>query len=426
MNHLLVCVISLFGSPSVFETIVSGNEPEMIVDASDVADHIEVLADDAFEGREGGQRGGRAASSYIEQEIIPLGLTPAGAGKSYFQSFPTRFGTLRNVLIMIPGSDPVLQNDVIVVGAHYDHVGYGNKRNSFGPFGYVHNGADDNASGVAGLIKIAETLAELSISCRRTILLAFWDGEEQGLLGSKYFVKNQPECIQDKKIIFSINLDMIGRLRHRQLNVFGARSATGLETLVTRANNLSEKESLELIFNWDITPDSDHYPFLKAKVPTLMLHTGLHPDYHRPSDDAHLINIEGIEPVLVVTLQVLLQVANRDKMFSFRETAFHESNTSRKKLEEKAFLPIGSRGRWGIGIRDDPANPAAPVVVAIRKGSPAERGGLKIKDRIYEIDGKPIINQKNLMRRLSGVFHDESISVLVSRRGQFLELTWTE
>lgn len=426
MNHLLVCVISLFGSPSVFETIVSGYEPEIIVDASDVADHIQVLADDAFEGREGGQRGGRAASSYIEQEIRPLGLTPAGAGKSYFQSFPTRFGTLRNVLIMIPGSDPVLQNDVIVVGAHYDHVGYGNKRNSFGPFGYVHNGADDNASGVAGLIKIAETLAELPISCRRTILLAFWDGEEQGLLGSKYFVKNQPECIQDKKIIFSINLDMIGRLRHRQLNIFGARSATGLETLVTRANNLSEKESLELIFNWDITPDSDHYPFLKAKVPTLMLHTGLHPDYHRPSDDAHLINIEGIEPVLVVTLQVLLQVANRDKMFSFRETAFHESNTSRKKLEEKAFLPIGSRGRWGIGIRDDPANPAAPVVVAIRQGSPAERGGLKIKDRIYEIDGTPIINQKNLMRRLSGVSHDESISVLVSRRGQFLELTWTE
>ena len=426
MNHLLVCVISLFGSPSVFETIVSGYEPEIIVDASDVADHIQVLADDAFEGREGGQRGGRAASSYIEQEIIPLGLTPAGAGKSYFQSFPTRFGTLRNVLIMIPGSDPVLQNDVIVVGAHYDHVGYGNKRNSFGPFGYVHNGADDNASGVAGLIKIAETLAELPISCRRTILLAFWDGEEQGLLGSKYFVKNQPECIQDKKIIFSINLDMIGRLRHRQLNVFGARSATGLETLVTRANNLSDKESLELIFNWDITPDSDHYPFLKAKVPTLMLHTGLHPDYHRPSDDAHLINIEGIEPVLVVTLQVLLQVANRDKMFSFRETAFHESNTTRKKLEEKAFLPIGSRGRWGIGIRDDPANPAAPVVVGIRQGSPAERGGLKIKDRIYEIDGTPIINQKNLMRRLSGVSHDESISVLVSRRGQFLELTWTE
>ena len=338
MNHLLVCVISLFGSQSVFETIVSGNEPEIIVDASDVADHIQVLADDAFEGREGGQRGGRAASSYIEQEIIPLGLTPAGAGKSYFQSFPTRFGTLRNVLITIPGGDPVLQNDVIVVGAHYDHVGYGNRRNSFGPFGYVHNGADDNASGVAGLIKIAETLAELPISCRRTILFAFWDGEEQGLLGSKYFIKNQPDCMKDKKIIFSINLDMIGRLRRRQLNVFGARSATNLETLVTRANNRHENKSLELIFNWKITPDSDHYPFLKAEVPTLMFHTGLHPDYHRPSDDVHLVNFKGIESVLEVVFQTLLQVANNaGDALSFRRTAFSETNASRKNLRKKHF-----------------------------------------------------------------------------------------
>ena len=427
MNHLFVCVISLFGSQAVFEKTVFGNETEIIVDTSDVEGHIQALADDAFEGREAGRRGGRAAASYIEQEIMPLGLMPAGTGKNFFQSFPTRFGTLRNVLILIPGSDSVLQSEVIVAGAHYDHVGYGNKRNSFGPFGYVHNGADDNASGVAGLIKIAETLAELSEPCRRSILIAFWDGEEQGLLGSKYFLQNHPECIQDKKIVFSINLDMIGRLRRRQLNVFGARSATGLETLVTRANNRYEKESLELIFNWDITPDSDHYPFLKAEIPTLMFHTGLHPDYHRPSDDAHLINIEGIEPVLEVTLQTLLQVANNeDDTFSFRETAFRESNASRKKLEKKAFLPIGSRGRWGIGIRDDPANPAAPVVVAIRKGSPAERGRLQIKDRIHEVGGTPLIDQKDLMRRLSEVSRNDGINVLVSRRGQFLELTWAE
>ena len=220
---------------------------------------------------------------------------------------------------------------------------------------------------------------------------------------------------------------MIGRLRRKQLNIFGARSANGLETLVTHANNRYEKESLELIFNWDITPDSDHYPFLKAGVPTLMFHTGLHPDYHRPSDDAHLINIEGIEPVLEVALQTLLQVANNaDDTFLFRETAFHESNASRKKLEEKAFLPIGSRGRWGIGIRDDPANPAAPVVVAIRKGSPAERGGLQIKDRIYAMDGTPIVDQKDFMKRLSEVSRNDGINILVSRRGQFLELTWTE
>ena len=426
-NHLLVCIISLFCSQAVPEKTVSGNEPEITVDASGIADHVQVLADDAFEGREGGHRGGRAASSYIEQEIRPLGLIPAGANKSYFQSFPTRFGTLRNVLVMIPGSDPVLQSEVIVVGAHYDHVGYGNKRNSFGPFGYVHNGADDNASGVAGLIKIVETLARLPDPCRRTILFAFWDGEEQGLLGSKYFIKNRPDCMQGKNIVFSINLDMIGRLRHSQLSVFGGRSAVGLETLVTHANNRHENKSLELIFNWKITPDSDHYPFLKAEVPTLMFHTGLHPDYHRPSDDVHLVNFKGIESVLEVVFQTLLQVANNaGDTLSFRRTAFSETNASRKKLEEKAFLPAGSRGRWGIGIRDDPANPVAPVVVGIRVGSPAERSQLKIKDRIYGVGGVPITSQQDLMRRLSEVPLDEGVDVLVSRRGQFLKLTWTE
>ena len=158
-----------------------------------------------------------------------------------------------------------------------------------------------------------------------------------------------------------------------------------------------------------------------------MFHTGLHSDYHRPSDDVHLINFKGIESVLEVVFQTLLQVANNaGDTFSFRRTAFSESNASRKKLEEKAFLPVGSRGRWGIGIRDDPANPVAPVVVAIRIGSPAERSQLKIKDRIYGVGGVPITGQQDLMTRLSKVPRDEGIDVLVSRRGEFLTLTWSE
>ena len=138
-------------------------------------------------------------------------------------------------------------------------------------------------------------------------------------------------------------------------------------------------------------------------------------------------------PMLQLNLQHLRSCLNRyisgnntDDTFSFRETALHESNASQKKLEEKAFLPTESRGRWGIGIRDDPANPTAPVVVAIRKGSPAERGRLQIKDRIHEVGGIPIIDQKDLMRRLSEVSRDDGINVLVSRRGQFLELSWKE
>lgn len=427
INYLLVGVVLLFSSQLTLEKTVFCDEARSAVEGLDVAEHVRVLADDAFEGREGGRRGGRAAGSYIEQQISQFELMPAGTERSYFQSFPTRFGTLRNILVMIPGSDTVLKNDVVVIGAHYDHVGYGNARNSFGPFGYIHNGADDNASGVAGLIEIVKKLASLPRPCRRTILLAFWDGEEQGLLGSKYFLNNRPDCIKGKRIIFSINLDMIGRLRNEQLSVFGTRSAIGLETLITRINNRSEESLLELIFNWEIAPNSDHYSFLSADVPTIMFHTGLHPDYHRPSDDSHRINFAGIQPVLDIAFQTLLQVANdADDIFLFRKEAFSESNASRRKLESEAFLPIGSRGRWGIGIRNDLANLGSPVVVAIREGSPAERGGLQIKDRIYKVNGVAITDQKGLMERLSGVPPHAGLDVVVSRRGQFLYLHWTD
>ena len=427
INYLLVGVTLLFGSQLTLEKTVFSDEAKGTVEGYGVAEHVQVLADDTFEGREGGRRGGRAAGSYIEEQMNPFGLIPAGSDGSCFQPFTTRFGTLRNILVMIPGSDAVLQNDVVVIGAHYDHVGFGNARNSFGPFGYIHNGADDNASGVAGLIEIVKKLVALPEPCRRTIIIAFWDGEEQGLLGSKYFLSNRPDCIKGKKIIFSINLDMIGRLRNDQLSVFGARSAIGLETLITRINNRSKQSFMELVFNWEITPNSDHHPFLLANVPTVMFHTGLHPDYHRPSDDSHLVNFAGIESVLDVAFQTLLQVANgADDIFKFRKEAFRESNASRKKLESKAFLPINSRGRWGIGIRNDSANPHSPVVVAIREGSPAERGGLQIKDRIYKVNGVAVTDQKELMETLSGAPSHSGIDVVVSRRGQFLDLHWMD
>ncbi|MFN5757479.1 MAG: M28 family peptidase, partial [Planctomycetia bacterium] len=122
------------------------------IQAADASRHVHALADDAFEGREGGSRGGRAAGAYIVQAIEKLGLEPAGDNGTYYQAF----GGLRNILALLPGSDPAVAHELVIVGAHYDHVGYGNASNSYGPTGYIHNGADDNASGVAGLIEIAE------------------------------------------------------------------------------------------------------------------------------------------------------------------------------------------------------------------------------------------------------------------------------
>ena len=153
---------------------------------SELQRHIEVLADDTFEGREAGARGGQAAAGYIARLLQQCELKPGGDRGSYYQAFNS---SCRNILASMEGSDPQLGQEVIVVGAHYDHVGYGTQRNSYGPWGYIHNGADDNASGVAGLLELAQALSHLPQRPRRTILLAFWDGEEKGLLGSKHWVQ---------------------------------------------------------------------------------------------------------------------------------------------------------------------------------------------------------------------------------------------
>ena len=201
---------------------------------ADAARHVQALADDAFEGREGGTRGGRAAAAYIVDQIAPIGYEPAGDNGSSYQLFGAG---LRNVLALLPGSDPELANEVVVIGAHYDHVGYGTTRNSFGPFGFVHNGADDNASGVAGLIEVMEAVLRLPEPPRRSILFAFWDGEEQGLLGSRHFLRVRPQLLAGKRLVFGVNLDMIGRLRDRRLTVYGIRTASGLRARLVAANN---------------------------------------------------------------------------------------------------------------------------------------------------------------------------------------------
>ena len=366
--------------------------------AADAGRHVGVLADDAFEGREGGTRGGRAAAGYIVEQLEKLDLRPAGDGGTWYQPF----GGLRNILALLPGGDPALARELVVVGAHYDHVGYGKEGNSFGPFGHVHNGADDNASGVAGLLEVAEALGRLEARPRRPILVAFWDGEEQGLLGSRHFLRVRPAAVADATIVFSLNMDMIGRLRGRRLEVFGTRTATGLRAAVTRANSdPANAAGLALSFMWKIEDDSDHYPFIVAGIPTLMLHTGLHDEYHRPSDDAQLVNLDGIEPVARLALGLVRSVADADTPPVFRATARAESDAMKRALESPApFEPGKPRARWGIGSRPDPGEPAAPVVVQVAPGSPAAAAGLLVGDRIIAVSGTRVVDHDAMIARM--------------------------
>jgi hypothetical protein len=380
--------------------------------ANGMARHVKVLADDTFEGREAGKRGGRAAAAYIVEQIEGLGFEPAGDSGTYYQSFGAN---MRNILAILPGRDPELAREMVIVGAHYDHVGYGNSRNSYGPYGRVHNGADDNASGVAAVIEIMAALQQLPEQPKRSILVGFWDGEEVKLLGSQHFVRVRPDCLADKTPVFCLNLDMVGRLRNRRLVVFGARTSPGLRSLLVGLNNAPGAPAFELAFDWDVTEESDHYSFITNSIPTVMLHTDLHDQYHRPSDDVELIDHDGIRDVAALTLAVAVTVANAEATPTFRPESRTESTATQRRLEE-ATPPGGSpRGRWGIVSRADPCEPAHPIVIAVAKDSPAAKAGIRQGDRLMGVNGESFHDQSEVVARLREI--ESGFQLTIDRKG---------
>jgi hypothetical protein len=206
-----------------------------------------------------------AQGGYLLQLLEENHIQPAGEDGGYFQTFGSGY---RNILGVIRGRDPKLQQEFIVIGAHYDHVGYGTQRNSFGPTGSIHNGADDNASGTAGVLEVLQAFTMLPEAPRRSIMFAFWDGEEKGLLGSKHWTSFP--TVPLKQVVMAFNADMIGRLKNNRLEVYGARSAAGLRKLVSRNNT---DFGLQLDFMWHVNADSDHYSSSSRTFRSLMLHT---------------------------------------------------------------------------------------------------------------------------------------------------------
>ncbi|MHB8971295.1 MAG: M20/M25/M40 family metallo-hydrolase [Pirellulaceae bacterium] len=365
-------------------SVVAGAENNAVraalntITSAELGHHVDVLADDSFEGREAGSRGGRAAGGYILQLLEENHIQPAGDDGGYFQSFGKGY---RNILGVIPGRDPQLQHEYILIGAHYDHVGYGTPRNSFGPTGSIHNGADDNASGTAGVLEVLQAFTMLPEPPRRSILFAFWDCEEKGLLGSKHWTSFP--TVPLKQVVLAFNADMIGRLRNNRLEVSGSRSAPGLRKLVSRDN---ADLGLQLDFVWNVNADSDHYSFFEQNIPFLMLHTGLHDNYHRPSDDAELIEREGMQAVSQLMFRVANDLAEADKVPAFRSAARYESIATRSEFERGvASAPPRLGVSWGSA-----SNGEGLTLTRVMPGSAAELAGLQIGDRLIRCDGRSI------------------------------------
>lgn len=382
------------------------------ITAGELRNYIDILADDTFEGREAGARGGRAAGNYLLKEMERAGLRPAGESGSFVQAVP---GGGRNLLGLVPGRDPELRDEVVLIGAHYDHVGYGRATNSFGPLGYIHNGADDNASGVAGLLEILDAVQKLPHAPRRSLLVACWDAEEAGLIGSRHWV-NHP-TLPLRNVVAAINLDMIGRMRGWRLEVLGTRTAVGLRRLVSEANGAGP---LSLVFDWTMKSDSDHWSFYERDIPVLMFHTGLHEDYHRPSDDAHRINHAGLEATTRLVFQSVMQLAERDARPMFRGACRRENPAGRVWLEQ----PVAPHPpRFGMPLRVEPGPPLRVMADAPLPGSPAEQAGLKAHDQLLEFQGLPIQDEGRL--RLALLAAEGPCRLRVVRPGLAEPLTLT-
>lgn len=343
---------------------------------------IDVLADDTFEGREAGSRGGQAARGYLVQQLQRSGLRGgAGSGGTFLQAFGAGY---HNILAQIPGQDPKLRDEYIVISAHYDHVGYGKRSNSLGPVGYIHNGADDNASGCALLIELARALNHAEPKPARSLYFALWDAEEKGLLGSEHWLLHGP--IPRSQIRLMINLDMVGRLRGQRVEVYGARTIAGLRHWVSQANGES---GLQLDFRWQHKDNSDHHSFFARSIPYLMFHTGLHEDYHRPSDDPERVNVQGMVELGKVVRGTVERLAHAPQLGSFRAASRAETEGTRA-VREQAAAPLPSRLgiRWSEGRASD-RGPGL-TVQAVQPHSAAWRAGLRAGDRIVALDGQAV------------------------------------
>ena len=367
-------------------------------------EHVDYLADDELQGREAGRRGGRTAGDYLASQLRKLNLRGAGADGGYFQPFAPNY---RNVLALLPGSDPEIEEEVIVVCAHYDHVGYGNRRNSRGSTGYVHNGADDNASGTSVLLELAEALTTLPQAPRRSILFAFWDAEEKGLLGAKHWV-GHPTLPRDN-VAALLNMDMVGRMRNDRLTIFGSRSGFGWRRLISYQN---EGPALRLEFSWMLKPAADHYPFCQRGIPVLMFHTGVHDDYHTPRDDANLINHAGMQRVGRLLFHLVCDLADRPETPAFRRACHRETERTRKRLAAEVSKPTS---RLGVRWRRRQSPGEGLLLVRVLPGSAAARAGLRAGDRILQFAGRPIHVDDDL--RLAVMSAESPATVLIERGG---------
>ena len=349
-----------------------------VFSAERMAGHVTTLAAPVMEGRGPGSAGIDLAADYIAARFKEYGLEPAGDNGTYFQSFKAKTGddqrevTIKNIVAVLPGTNKDWADQSVVVSAHYDHLGYGWPGVRSGNEGKLHPGADDNASGVAVMLELAKNLKQ-NLEPKRAIVFVAFTGEESGLLGSRYYVKNE-RAYPATKVIGDVNLDTVGRLGDNPVFVFGAPSAKEWRFIFMGATAVTGIKT-EIVTN--VVNASDHAAFDEVGVPAVQLFSGTNGDYHRPSDTADKIDPAGMVKIAAIAKEAIQYLSEREEPLTFKGTtepaAQAPQNPGNARRVSTGSVPDFAFNGTGVKLSD------------VTQGSPAETAGLKAGDVIVRL-----------------------------------------
>ena len=377
-----------------------------------IKEDVTFLASDALEGRQTGTGGEKKAANYIANRFKELGLEAKGT-EGYLQPFTFKPKTNPHdeVKFDVNGDGTITGNNVIgfvdnkaentiIIGAHFDHLGFGGEGSLYrDSIKAVHNGADDNASGVSVLLNLAAKLKE-KYTNNNYLFMAF-SGEEMGLLGSNYFVKNP--TIETKKVSYMINMDMVGRMKKDStLAVYG----TGTSPIFKQVLK-SHNDNFKLIQQESGVGPSDHTSFYLADIPVLHFFTGQHEDYHKPGDDSEKLNYDGMYLISDYIFNIITDLDDNGKL-AFRKTKNESESTPRFKV--------------GLGVIPDYLYDGKGMRIdGVSENKPAQKAGLKKGDIVIKLGDSTITNMMSYMRALSIFEKGNSTKVIVKRGDKEVE-----
>ena len=350
----------------------------------------------------------------IDKDLTPRSQVLAGWKAVGETSVERNNVAAKNVVAVLEAEGP-LAEETIVIGAHYDHLGYGGRGSlAAGAHGgtakkVIHNGADDNASGTAALIETARRLAADRDKLKRRVVFIAFTGEESGLLGSAHYVKDP--LIPLDKTVAMLNYDMVGRLKDDKLVIFGTGSASEFDALIDR---LAKDRGFKLTKNPSGFGPSDQASFYAKQIPVMHFFTGTHRDYHRPTDDTDKVNARGMRRVVELVEDIAMELATTEKRPTYREV----------KRGARTATKAGSRPYFG-SIPDFAGGDDGYKISGVAKGGPADKAGLKGGDAIIKFGKSKIANLDDFDNALRKYKAGDKVKLTVNRDGKEVELEVT-